>query len=343
MNQKPDGRVIVESWVQNISSAIQTFFDCKTYTTRRTFSIDWTFCGIATNTVAAAMAFEMVHKLVQDWSSRRKGNKNSYRLGVAKGLCNTAHREKDDEERRVREQEAQELATKEAVEKRKRQEEIDRLSGNVYATQADRTSSSTPSEGSLRVKIEEETEVTIKNELVENSSGLPKMPSEVMRKAYEADDDNTDDDLEGTNDSESDYGETDTDSDIDNTYERPDTTFDEDNELVVDLTANFDDELKRHMPKQESLAPENADATPSPYPEDQNSKDKQSGMLWRNAGALVHFRENAQKAAQNYLETQKVILRTDHKRTNYIRDWNAYQAGQEDSKKIDVKRRRIEG
>jgi len=85
--------------------------------------------GIATNTVAAAMAFEMVHNLIQDWSSRRKGNKNSYRLGVAKGLHDTAYRAKEDEECRVREKEAQGLVTKEAVEKRKRQEEIDRLSG----------------------------------------------------------------------------------------------------------------------------------------------------------------------------------------------------------------------
>jgi len=62
------------------------------------------------------------------------------------------------------------------------------------------------------------------------------MPSEVMKEAYGADDDNSDDDLERTNDSESDcgktdtenhYGETDTASDIENTYEPPDTTFDE--------------------------------------------------------------------------------------------------------------------
>lgn len=34
-NQKSDGRVIIESWVQDISSAITTFFDCKVYTERR--------------------------------------------------------------------------------------------------------------------------------------------------------------------------------------------------------------------------------------------------------------------------------------------------------------------
>ncbi|KAK5075938.1 hypothetical protein LTR24_009727 [Lithohypha guttulata] len=60
------------------------------------------------------------------------------------------------------------------------------------------------------------------------------MPSEVMKEAYGADDDNSDDDLERTNDSESDYGKTDTASDIENTYGPPDTTFDEDNESVVE-------------------------------------------------------------------------------------------------------------
>lgn len=82
-------------------------------------------------------------------------------------------------------------------------------------------------------------------------------------------------------------------------------------------------ELRRHMPQQESPAPQNADATPSLNLEDQNSKDKQSGMLWRNAGALVHFRENAQKAAENYLEPPKGEIGniSDRKRTNHSRDW----------------------
>lgn len=71
---------------------------------------------------------------------------------MVNGLHDTAYREKEDEERWVREQEAQELVTKEAVEKRKRQEEIGRLSGNVYATQVDDTNPSTPLGGSLRVK-----------------------------------------------------------------------------------------------------------------------------------------------------------------------------------------------
>jgi len=91
-NAKPGARIIIENWVRSISGAMQTFFDCKAYTTRRTNSVEWTFYGISTNTVAAAMAFEMVHNLVQDWSSRRKGNKNSYRLGVAWGLRDAARK-----------------------------------------------------------------------------------------------------------------------------------------------------------------------------------------------------------------------------------------------------------
>jgi len=66
-------------------------------------------------------------------------------------------------------------------------------------------------------------------------------------------------------------------------------------------------------------------------------------MLWRDAGALVLFRENAQKAAATYLGSQNVKLSSARKRTKHIRDGSAYRASQEDSKKIDVKRRRIEG
>lgn len=165
-----------------------------------------------------------------------------------------------------------------------------------------------------------------------------------MKGAYKADDEIIGDDLDGTTSSETDYGETDLESEPDNPQEPVAATFDEDDESVIDLTANFDDELKRHMPQQGLPARQNVKTAPPAKPEDhQNSQDKQSGMLWRNAGALVLFRENAQKAAATYLESQSVKLSSDRKRTKHIRDWSAYRAGQEDSKKIDVKRRRIEG
>jgi hypothetical protein len=46
---------------------MEVFFDCKSYSTARPWSIEWTFYGIAPNTVAAAIAFEMAHNLILEW------------------------------------------------------------------------------------------------------------------------------------------------------------------------------------------------------------------------------------------------------------------------------------
>lgn len=338
-NSKPGARLVIENWVSGISSAMQTFFDCKAYTARRTASIEWTFYGIATNTVAAAMAFEMVHNLVQDWSTRRKGNKNSYRLGVSSGLRHTAHEEKEDEARRVQEKAAKDLAATEAEEKRQCQTKIDRLSRDALYTNADDSGACTQPERSSRVKLEEEPEVAIKHELEESSFDQQSNLSEVLNDIYGDHDDTTD------SDSETDSSDDDSDGNSGNAFGPSGTTFDEDDESVVDIAADFEAELQRHLPKQEPppspLRP--SDIVHSLEAEDQNRKDKESGMLWRDIGALVLFRENAQKIAEDYLKSQNLNVGKSRKRTNNIRDWDAYRAGQRDSKKIDVKRRRIEG
>jgi len=47
---------------------MQIFFDCKSYSTRKYTSVEWTFYGIAENTIAAAMAFEMAYNLIIEWA-----------------------------------------------------------------------------------------------------------------------------------------------------------------------------------------------------------------------------------------------------------------------------------
>lgn len=347
-NAKPGARIIIENWASTVSGAVQTFFDCKAYTTRRKNSIEWMFYGIATNTVAAAMAFEMVHNLVQAWSSRRKGNKNSYRLGVARGLRDAADKEKENEVRRVREQTARNLAAREADEETQRQAEVDRLSRGALSTDAPDATISPSPERNVTVKMEVEPEATLNFES-EDGFGHSSILSEATRTAREDANSTTDSDDNSEEDSDScgtsEEEGADSDSEFGDTFKLPITTFDEDEELAIDLGADFEDELKRHMPKREpssspSLFP---NAATAPDGESQNSKDKRSGMLWRDVGALVLFRENASKIADDHLKKQNITMSKGRKRTNNIRDWDAYRAGQEDSKKIDVKRRRIEG
>jgi hypothetical protein len=61
-------RVIHQGFVPVVADAIEIFFDCKSFSERNDRSIDYTFYGIAENTVTAAMAFEMVHNRIFEWA-----------------------------------------------------------------------------------------------------------------------------------------------------------------------------------------------------------------------------------------------------------------------------------
>ena len=100
---KDDGaRITNQTWVSDIVDAMTTLFDCKAYSSARATSFEWTFYGIAANTVAAALALEMAHNLTLEWSRSKEG-KNSYRLGIGAGLYSIARKEKESEKRRVEE------------------------------------------------------------------------------------------------------------------------------------------------------------------------------------------------------------------------------------------------
>lgn len=73
-----------QGFVGELASAMKMFFDCKCYLAREYSSMDWTFYGIAENTVAAAIAFEMPYNLISEWARPYKGNagKTSYCIGV---------------------------------------------------------------------------------------------------------------------------------------------------------------------------------------------------------------------------------------------------------------------
>ena len=104
---KDGGEVKSQTWVHDLVDAIRKFFDCNSYSCDLEECIEWTSYGIAEHTVSAAIAFEMCHNLIQDWSSSHKtvAARNSYCLGVADGLCRLAEQEKEDTEKAAREAE----------------------------------------------------------------------------------------------------------------------------------------------------------------------------------------------------------------------------------------------
>ena len=97
-----------EPWVPNLDSAICKFFDCQSFRTRFPDSIEWTFFGVAENTVSGAMAFEMTYNLIQSWAWPLDDDcaRESYCLGVAHGLKNSAKAEQRAAARAAKENEA---------------------------------------------------------------------------------------------------------------------------------------------------------------------------------------------------------------------------------------------
>jgi hypothetical protein len=108
---------------------MKNFFDCKYYTTTRPASLELTFYGIAENTVAASMSFEMAYNLIAHWASSYKGigTRNSYCLGASDELSRMARREKAAEEAEAKRAEADATIAKAKEEEAERQVQLDRL------------------------------------------------------------------------------------------------------------------------------------------------------------------------------------------------------------------------
>ena len=92
---KDGGRAFTPGWVDWLTSAIDNFFDCRSFSAGYDNKIEWTFYGIAENTVSGAIAFEAVHNQIQDWSEKYTGipTRNSYCLGVADGLLSLSKKD----------------------------------------------------------------------------------------------------------------------------------------------------------------------------------------------------------------------------------------------------------
>lgn len=106
---------------------MQTFFDCKSFTTRydpprKDPRLLIKFYGVAVNATAAASAFEKVYNQINEWARSRKGvnSKNSYCLGAAVELQKTAEGEKLAEEVQAKKMDDEALA------RRIKQEEVER-------------------------------------------------------------------------------------------------------------------------------------------------------------------------------------------------------------------------
>ncbi|KAJ5117485.1 hypothetical protein N7448_011117 [Penicillium atrosanguineum] len=149
-------RVVKEAFVEIVAKAMCTFFDCKSFSTDFGISVEWSFFGIASNTVAAAVAFEMAHNLILEWACAYKGGTPtfSYRLGVSDGLRTMANREKQKELAEVQHKELRLVTTRNREETKEHQRELDRAA--TMSTEA--KTASDYDEDTILMKVESDNE-----------------------------------------------------------------------------------------------------------------------------------------------------------------------------------------
>lgn len=327
--------VLHHGYLDALVAAMNGFFDCKAYSAVFRSSLEWTFYGIAENTVAAAMAFEMAYNLIAEWARPHKGvgGKNSYCLGISQELKRMSIETKAAEEEEVKKMERDAIATKVTQEKAERQAQLDRLA------------SLSPSP-------------------TERPSYEPG-----VRVAHHGNADNP-----IWLDSESD-GEENFDNDLDTGDQNPEESdedcFEPDFKVIGERSVNpfgdLDEEINKLI-KIEDSSPEptpfsHSSAHPAPSTQGDSPPRKDSGVgssagtmqdesgptetetglevKWTSHVQLVQFRETATKIAEDYLKDQGIKLGRGSVRSSVIRDREAYDRGVRDAKKIDVHRKKI--
>jgi Protein of unknown function (DUF2786) len=319
-------RVISQTWVHDVASAMTKFFDCNSYSTALAFSIEWTFYGIAPNTAAAAIAFEMAHNLILEWARGKKGAVNSYCLGVANGLREMAREEKRQEEREAKKHEQETLSARLQQEQLERQKELDRLHVDVGIAETQKAP--------YAVFVDDEVAIQPGPTISENTSGYDHSSSD---SDDEAGHDIFHNELE------------------EETEARP--TFKMES-MAMDPEADFEAELQRVLKRERSSSPfakiKSEDTTSQlkvegdlsglldVKPKLEDDEPPTENSLWASASQLTLFRATAQKIAEEYIKSTKTKLTAGRARVSSVRDYEAYEQGRKDSRKIDVKRRRIE-
>jgi len=99
---------------------------------------------------------------------------------------------------------------------------------------------------------------------------------------------------------------------------------------LEDVKPKLEEEVKPKLEKEDKLKLE----------EEDNSLTANS--IWASASQLILFRATATKIAEEYLKSTDTKLRKGRVRVSSIRDYGAYEQAIKCSRKIDVKRRRIE-
>lgn len=122
-------RVRKETFVYKLGNAMCVLYDCRCYSVDKRTAFEWSFFGIAANTVTAARAFEIVHNKTLEWACAYKGGAPafSYCVGLADGFVNMAFHAKKRELVEVRRKELDLISARDREDEKLKRQELGRI------------------------------------------------------------------------------------------------------------------------------------------------------------------------------------------------------------------------
>ncbi|KAF9767062.1 hypothetical protein IL306_000426 [Fusarium sp. DS 682] len=301
-------RIRIEGYMDSLTEAIRTFFNCKSYSTRKYGAVNYTFYGLTDNTVAAASAFEMVFNLASSWALKYRGrDRTSYLLGICQTLRQTAKKEAADEVERAKKAEQDASVSDTSLETEKRENPTksqlaDDTNGAPLSPQDARSIPSTDPGNDTPVNAASEDGDL---DIAEDPVAIPLDKDDVI-------DEESDEEM--------------------NDFVEPD--FSTDPSDSIDPSMDIDKEIHRLAGKTEHQARGRDDEhTRAPQPND--------GSQWKSHMQLAIFRKTADGIADDYLKSRGVKLVSDRARSGRVHNMAAFRQGSQDSKKIDVRRKML--
>ncbi|KAJ7251481.1 hypothetical protein B0H12DRAFT_1119163, partial [Mycena haematopus] len=317
----PTTAVNQEGWTNTLATAMDTFFDCQSYSTRFNGlrpKLDWAFYGLAEQTVTAAAAFEMCYNLILAWSLKPDAGKgvhakNCYRTGVAHGLYSMAKKEKEQDRKRAEKKEKALLQARQEEEAEENRARLDRLEGPEEVTIKAEEAKSEPDR---RVKMEE----------IEDDDDFGGQRA-FDHADWKSETESQRDDAE-PGPAFRDFGDV-----------APDFNDEDNAEDLLDLDAE-----KPILKRSDSAGPLHGSMGPPPsvIPKREEPEDDSP---WSSVGQLVSFREQSIAIGDDYLKSQGIKLVKGRKgRALEFKDSEAhriYKKGKKDAENIDVRQKRV--
>ncbi|KAF2717907.1 hypothetical protein K431DRAFT_196918, partial [Polychaeton citri CBS 116435] len=348
-NDKSSARMRYQGFASDLQFAMQTFFDCKSYSTGRTKYLELVFFGIGENTSAAAMAFEINYNLIVEWARpyRGIGRRNSYCIGIAGELVRMAERLKAEEEAEAKKLETDKIDEMEKKAEAGRLAQLQRLAP-LTDTLDDASARGSGEDDSINgdsgIELVEEDVVATSPNAEEAAKNNNEFNNESSHVNDFDDDDNEDcvmpdflmDDNNNITSEGDSHGQLEAFlQDSSTTFPRLEPYECDSLELPPMSKASIETTLEEHCISRASVEVKQG-------VDEQLDLQAEPQAQWKSHTQLILYRNIAHKIADEWLESKGVKLKRGRTRHFCIKDKEAYRDGVRDAKKIDLHKKRIE-